>query len=107
MTEHTQQLPKLNLHGGLEKRFGRRSLDPLDRDHASVISQGAADACLEAVKIARELGDTISTDLNDRAKLWSYGGDREAIMTELTSYCDVILGMRKMQKNILEFIQTD
>tara|TARA_S200000501_G_scaffold265575_1_gene249296 strand:- start:19175 stop:20215 length:1041 start_codon:yes stop_codon:yes gene_type:complete len=56
------------------------------------ISQGAADACLEAVKIASEMGITISTDLNYRAKLWKYKGDREAIMTELTSYCDVILG---------------
>lgn len=56
------------------------------------ISQGAADACLEAVKVAKKLGVTISTDLNYRAKLWNYGGDREAIMTELTSYCDVILG---------------
>ena len=56
------------------------------------ISQGAADACLEAVKVARSMGITISTDLNYRAKLWNYGGDREAIMTELTSYCDIILG---------------
>ena len=56
------------------------------------ISQGAADACLEAVKIASEMGITISTDLNYRAKLWKYGGNREAIMTKLTSYCDVILG---------------
>ncbi|MDO6819182.1 sugar kinase [Zobellia sp. 1_MG-2023] len=56
------------------------------------ISQGAADVCLEAVKAASEKGITISTDLNYRAKLWNYGGDREAIMTELTSYCDIILG---------------
>lgn len=56
------------------------------------ISQGAADACLEAVKMATAMGVTISTDLNYRAKLWNYGGDREAIMTELTSYCDIILG---------------
>ncbi|MFH1001277.1 MAG: sugar kinase, partial [Bacteroidota bacterium] len=56
------------------------------------ISQGAADVCLEAVKTASKLGLTISTDLNYRAKLWNYGGDREAIMTELTSYCDIILG---------------
>ena len=56
------------------------------------ISQGAADACLEAVKVASKLGLTISTDLNYRQKLWKYGGDREAIMTELTSYCDIILG---------------
>ena len=56
------------------------------------ISQSAADACLEAVKVASKLGITISTDLNYRAKLWKYGVEPEAIMTELTSYCDIILG---------------
>lgn len=56
------------------------------------ISQSAADVCLEAVKVAAAKGITISTDLNYRAKLWKYGGDREAIMTELTSHCDIILG---------------
>ncbi len=56
------------------------------------ISQGAADVCLEAVKVASEMGITISTDLNYRAKLWKYGIEPESIMTELTSYCDIILG---------------
>ncbi|MGI9545699.1 MAG: PfkB family carbohydrate kinase [Flavobacteriaceae bacterium] len=56
------------------------------------ISQGAADVCLEAVKTASEKGITISTDLNYRAKLWKYGVEPEGIMTELTSYCDIILG---------------
>ena len=58
------------------------------------ISQGAADACLEAVRAARKRGITISTDLNYRAKLWKYceASHREAIMTELTSYCDIVLG---------------
>ncbi|MEM7381199.1 MAG: PfkB family carbohydrate kinase, partial [Bacteroidota bacterium] len=48
--------------------------------------------CLEAVKKASELGITVSTDLNYRAKLWNYGVSPEPIMTELTSYCDIILG---------------
>ena len=58
------------------------------------ISQGAADACIEAVKIAKKHGVTISTDLNYRAKLWKYCDDaeREEIMSELTSYCDIVLG---------------
>ena len=58
------------------------------------ISQGAADVCLEAVKAASETGITISTDLNYRAKLWKYCDDnhREKVMSELTSYCDIILG---------------
>lgn len=58
------------------------------------ISQGAADACLEAVKMASDMGVTISTDLNYRAKLWKYCNDakREEIMSELTAYCDIVLG---------------
>ena len=56
------------------------------------ISQSASDACLEAVGVASSMGITISTDLNYRSKLWNYGGDREKIMTELTSFCDIILG---------------
>lgn len=56
------------------------------------ISQGAADACLEAVEAASRLGLTISTDLNYRAKLWKYGKEPEEIMTKLVEYCDVILG---------------
>lgn len=58
------------------------------------ISQGAADACLEGIKVASQMGITISTDLNYRAKLWKYCDEkkRQEIMTELTSYCDIILG---------------
>ena len=55
------------------------------------ISKSAAAVCLEAVKIASERGITISTDLNYRSKLWKYEGNRQEIMTELTSYCDIIL----------------
>src|SRR5690606_26072361 len=55
-------------------------------------SQRAGQVCRDAVKRAGELGITVSTDLNYRAKLWNYGGDREAIMSELTSHCDIILG---------------
>jgi len=44
------------------------------------------------VKVASDMGVTISTDLNYRSKLWKYGGDRISIMSELTSYCDIILG---------------
>jgi len=58
------------------------------------ISQSSADVCLEAVRVASKKGVIISTDLNYRAKLWKYcdAAKREQIMTELTSYCDVVLG---------------
>src|SRR5699024_10278010 len=47
------------------------------------VSQGAADVCLEAVKAANEIAITVSTDLNDRAKLWNYGKQPGEIMPEL------------------------
>ena len=56
------------------------------------ISKNAAVVCLEAVKIASDKGLTISTDLNYRSKLWKHEGNRNEIMTELTSYSDIILG---------------
>ncbi len=56
------------------------------------ISQGAADACLEAVEVAAKMGVTISTDLNYRKKLWKYGVESEKVMTPLVEHCDIILG---------------
>lgn len=56
------------------------------------ISQGAADACLEAIKIANEMGITVSTDLNYRKNLWKYGKTAQEIMPALVEGCDVILG---------------
>lgn len=59
---------------------------------APAVSAGAAAVCLEAVKAARELGITISCDLNYRAKLWKWGKSAPEIMEELVSYCDVAIG---------------
>lgn len=56
------------------------------------ISQGAADACLEAIKVANELGVTVSTDLNYRKNLWKYGKSAAEVMPALVEGCDVILG---------------
>jgi 2-dehydro-3-deoxygluconokinase len=56
------------------------------------ISQGAADVCLEAVQIAKEMGLTVSCDLNYRSKLWLYGKKAGQVMPELVKYCDVAIG---------------
>lgn len=56
------------------------------------ISQGAAEACLEAVKVAKEMGLTISCDLNYRAKLWRWGKKAPEVMPELVRYCDIAIG---------------
>ena len=56
------------------------------------ISQGAADACLEAIQTANKLNITVSTDLNYRKKLWKYGKSPMDVMPELVAGCDIILG---------------
>ena len=56
------------------------------------LSQGAADACLEAIKVANELGVTVSTDLNYRKNLWKYGKSASEVMPALVEGCDIILG---------------
>ncbi|MDR3266523.1 MAG: sugar kinase [Tannerella sp.] len=56
------------------------------------LSQGAADACLEAIRIANEMGVTVSTDLNYRKNLWKYGKTASEIMPALVEGCDIILG---------------
>jgi 2-dehydro-3-deoxygluconokinase len=56
------------------------------------LSQGAADACLEAIKVANKMGVTVSTDLNYRKNLWKYGKTASEVMPALTEGCDVILG---------------
>lgn len=56
------------------------------------LSQGAADACLEAIQMANKMGVTVSTDLNYRKKLWKYGKKPSEVMPALVEGCDIILG---------------
>jgi len=56
------------------------------------VSQGATDACREALQVAHELELTVSCDLNYRAKLWQWGKSADEIMPDLVNLCDVILG---------------
>lgn len=56
------------------------------------ISGGAAEACLEAVQIAKEMGLKVACDLNYRKKLWKWGKTVGEVMPELASYCDVVAG---------------
>ncbi len=56
------------------------------------ISEGAAAVCLEAVKTAKDLGVTVSCDLNYRNKLWKWGKKAGEVMPELVSYSDIAIG---------------
>ena len=66
------------------------------------LSQGAADACLEAIKVANELGVTVSTDLNYRKNLWKYGKKASEVMPELVAGCDIILGNEEDAEKVFE-----
>ena len=56
------------------------------------ISEGAAVACLEGVKTAKEMGLTVSCDLNYRSKLWKWGRSPSEVMPDLVHLCDVAVG---------------
>jgi len=56
------------------------------------ISVGTADVCLEAVQAAKEMGLTVSCDLNYRKKLWKWGKAPGEVMPELVEHCDIAIG---------------
>jgi 2-dehydro-3-deoxygluconokinase len=56
------------------------------------ISAGAAAICSEALQVAKELGLTVSCDLNFRSKLWNWGKRAGEVMPELVQFCDVAVG---------------
>jgi 2-dehydro-3-deoxygluconokinase len=55
------------------------------------ISATAADLSFEAVSKARELGLTVSCDLNYRKNLWKYGKTAAEVMSELAKSVDVAI----------------
>jgi 2-dehydro-3-deoxygluconokinase len=56
------------------------------------ISRGAAEVSIEAAAAAKEMGLTVSCDLNYRAKLWKWGRPAGEVMAELVQYADVAIG---------------
>lgn len=56
------------------------------------ISSGAAQACLEAVRTAKEMGLVVSCDLNYRKNLWKWGKSAAEIMPPLIRFTDIAIG---------------
>jgi 2-dehydro-3-deoxygluconokinase len=65
------------------------------------VSEGAARACLEAAQTARQMGLTVSCDLNYRKNLWKWGKKAGEVMPELVSYCDVAVGNEEDADKVL------
>ncbi len=55
------------------------------------LSQSAADLTLEAVKAAREMGLSVSCDLNYRKNLWKYGKRADEVMPLVTACADTVI----------------
>jgi len=56
------------------------------------ISEGAAAVCLQAAKTAKDMGLTVSCDLNFRKKLWKWGKTAGEVMPDLVQCTDVAIG---------------
>ena len=60
---------------------------------AGALSQNAADATFEALRIADEMGLTISFDINHRKNLWKYPGAKPVeTLSRMLEYADVMFG---------------
>jgi 2-dehydro-3-deoxygluconokinase len=55
------------------------------------ISESAAALSLESLKIARQMGLTVSCDLNYRKNLWKYGKTAQEVMGALMEFVDVVI----------------
>jgi 2-dehydro-3-deoxygluconokinase len=56
------------------------------------ISVGTAEVCLEAAQTAREMGLTVSCDLNYRKNLWKWGKKAGEVMPDIVRQCDIAIG---------------
>jgi 2-dehydro-3-deoxygluconokinase len=56
------------------------------------VSQNAAAVCREGIEAAKQMGLTVSCDMNYRAKLWKWGKPAGDVMQELVAMSDVAIG---------------
>lgn len=56
------------------------------------LSEGTAEATLEAINKAKELGLTVSCDINYRSKLWKWGKTPREVMSNLLEKVDILIG---------------
>jgi 2-dehydro-3-deoxygluconokinase len=65
------------------------------------ISEGLCEVCQEGILKAREMGITVSCDLNYRSKLWKWGKKASEIMPELLRHCDIAVGNEEDAEMVL------
>ena len=65
-------------------------------------SESAMELSLASVKAAKELGITVSCDLNYRKNLWKYGKKASEVMTEIAKYVDIAVANEEDVQKSLE-----
>lgn len=58
----------------------------------AALTPGLAEVCREAVDIAKEMGLTISYDINYRKNLWNYGKTAQEVLRPLMTSSDIMFG---------------
>lgn len=67
------------------------------------ISEGAAQCCLDAIKIANKLGVTVSGDINSRSNMWKYGKTMQEVIPKLVENSDVVITSSRGIRETFEF----
>jgi len=71
------------------------------------ISESAALSCLEGIRVAKEMGLTVSCDLNYRAKLWKWGKKAGEVMRDLVGLCDLAVGNEEDAEKVFGIASPD
>lgn len=71
------------------------------------VSAAAAEACADAIQVARRQGITISADVNYRRVLWQYGKTAQEVMPPLVEMCDVVVCTQGDAEDIFGIQSTD
>lgn len=58
----------------------------------AALTPGLAEVCKEATTIAKEMGLTVSYDINYRKNLWNYGKTAQEVLRPLMTASDIIFG---------------
>ena len=67
----------------------------------AALTPGLAEVCREAVETAREMGISVSYDINYRKNLWKYGKEPQEVLPPLMEQCDAFFGTDDEYEKVL------
>ena len=68
---------------------------------SAAVSADTAAVCAEAIAVAREMGLTVSCDINYRKNLWKYGKEPLEVLPPLMEQCDIFFGTDDEYEKVL------